>query len=77
MFAPLLRVLFGSKNDREVKRMRRAVRAINALEEQMVALTDEQLRAKTEEFRGRLGKGETLTNCCPKPSPLPGRQASG
>lgn len=66
MFAPLLRVLFGSKNDREVKRMRRAVRAINALEEQMVALTDEQLRAKTEEFRGRLGKGETLDQLLPE-----------
>lgn len=66
MFAPLLRVLFGSKNDREVKRMRRAVRAINALEEQMVALTDEQLRTRTEEFRERLGKGETLDQLLPE-----------
>ncbi|MBM7061626.1 preprotein translocase subunit SecA [Pseudomonas sp. UL073] len=60
MFAPLLKKLFGSKNEREVKRMLKAVQAVNALEEQMVALSDEQLRAKTEEFKARLAKGETL-----------------
>ncbi|MGL4315792.1 MAG: preprotein translocase subunit SecA [Pseudomonas sp.] len=60
MFAPLLKKLFGSKNEREVKRMQKAVLAINALEEQMLALSDEQLRAKTGEFQARLAKGETL-----------------
>ncbi len=66
MFAPLLRKLFGSKNEREVKRMAKAVQAVNALEEQMVALTDEQLRAKTEEFKGRVAKGETLDQLLPE-----------
>ena len=60
MFAPLLKKLFGSKNEREVKRMLKAVQAVNAFEEQMLALSDEQLRAKTEEFKARLAKGETL-----------------
>ena len=48
MFAPLLKKLFGSKNEREVKRMLKTVTAINALEEQMLALSDEQLKGKTE-----------------------------
>ena len=60
MFAPLLKKLFGSKNEREVKRMLKAVQAVNAFEEQMLALSDEQLRAKTDEFKARLAKGETL-----------------
>ncbi len=60
MFAPLLKKLFGSKNEREVKRMLKAVQSVNALEEQMIALSDEQLRGKTEEFKARLAKGETL-----------------
>jgi preprotein translocase subunit SecA len=42
----------------------------------MVALSDEQLRGKTAEFKERLAKGETLDNCCPKPSPWPVRPAS-
>ncbi|MBB4818798.1 preprotein translocase subunit SecA [Pseudomonas alcaligenes] len=66
MFAPLLKKLFGSKNEREVKRMAKAVQAINALEEQMVALSDEQLRAKTEEFKARVAKGETLDQILPE-----------
>jgi preprotein translocase subunit SecA len=60
MFAPLLKKLFGSKNEREVKRMLKAVQSVNAFEEQLTALSDEQLRAKTEEFKARLAKGETL-----------------
>ncbi|WP_157836816.1 hypothetical protein [Pseudomonas piscis] len=47
MFAPLLKKLFGSKNEREVKRMLKTVQIVNAFEEQMVALSDDQLRAKT------------------------------
>ncbi|MCC6074648.1 preprotein translocase subunit SecA [Pseudomonas sp. GCM10022188] len=66
MFAPLLKKLFGSKNEREVKRMTKAVQAINALEEQMVALTDEQLRGKTEEFKARLAQGESLDKLLPE-----------
>ncbi|MBV2134393.1 preprotein translocase subunit SecA [Pseudomonas sp. MAP12] len=66
MFAPLLRKLFGSKNEREVKRMAKAVQAVNVLEEQMVALSDEQLKAKTEEFKARLTRGETLDKLLPE-----------
>ncbi|MGE8406054.1 MAG: preprotein translocase subunit SecA [Pseudomonas sp.] len=66
MFAPLLKKLFGSKNEREVKRMLKTVQFVNAFEEQMVALSDEQLRAKTAEFKERLAKGETLDQLLPE-----------
>ena len=66
MFAPLLKKLFGSKNEREVKRMLKTVQIVNAFEEQMVALTDEQLRAKTAAFKERLAKGETLDQLLPE-----------
>ncbi|WP_061240627.1 preprotein translocase subunit SecA [Ectopseudomonas composti] len=66
MFAPLFKKLFGSKNEREVKRMLKAVQSVNVLEEQMIALSDEQLRGKTEEFKGRLAKGETLDKLLPE-----------
>ncbi|SIQ78833.1 preprotein translocase subunit SecA [Aquipseudomonas alcaligenes] len=66
MFAPLLKKLFGSKNEREVKRMLKTVSAINALEEQMLALSDEQLKGKTEEFKARVAKGETLDQILPE-----------
>ncbi|MEG1080724.1 MAG: preprotein translocase subunit SecA [Pseudomonas sp.] len=66
MFAPLLKKLFGSKNEREVKRLLKAVQSVNAFEEKMVALSDEQLRAKTAEFKERLAKGETLDQLLPE-----------
>ena len=66
MFAPLLRKLFGSKNERELKRMTRIVNAINALEENLNSLSDEQLKAKTGEFKERLAKGETLEQILPE-----------
>jgi preprotein translocase subunit SecA len=55
-----LKKVFGSSNDRKVTSMLRKVAAINALEPQISALSDEQLRAKTDEFRARYAKGETL-----------------
>ena len=66
MFAPLLKKLFGSKNEREVKRMLKTVSIVNAFEEKMVALSDEQLRGKTVEFKERLAKGETLDQLLPE-----------
>ncbi len=66
MFAPLLKKLFGSKNEREVKRMLKTVQLVNAFEEQMVALSDEQLRAKTQEFKARIANGETLDKLLPE-----------
>ncbi len=54
MINALLGKVFGTKNEREIKRLMPNVEAINALEPQMQALTDDQLRAKTEEFRQRI-----------------------
>jgi preprotein translocase subunit SecA len=56
----LLTQIFGSRNDRLLKQYRKTVDRINALESQFEALGDEQLRAKTQEFRDRIAKGETL-----------------
>lgn len=56
----LLKAIFGTKNDREVKRMRKTVAKINALEPEYEKLSDEELKGKTEEFKKRLTEGETL-----------------
>jgi preprotein translocase subunit SecA len=56
----LARKLFGSANERKVKQMRSRVEAINALEPQIAALSDDQLKAKTVEFKDRIAKGATL-----------------
>ena len=56
----LLKAIFGTKNDREVKRMRKTVAKINSLEPEYEKLSDEELRGKTEEFKKRLTNGETL-----------------
>jgi preprotein translocase subunit SecA len=66
MLNKLLRSIFGSKNERELKRMGKNVVRINALEPAMQALSDEQLKAKTEEFRERFKKGETLDDLLPE-----------
>ena len=56
----IARKLFGSSNDRRVRSYRPRVDAINALESEMKALSDEQLAAKTAEFREQLAAGKTL-----------------
>jgi preprotein translocase subunit SecA len=58
--------VFGSRNDRQLKRMSRVVARINDLEEDFKALTDDALRAKTDEFRQRLVDGETLDDLLPE-----------
>ena len=58
----MIKKIFGSRNDRLIRQMTKQVKKINALEEQFQALTDDQLKAKTTEFRERLEKGETLAN---------------
>ncbi|MCP5415764.1 MAG: preprotein translocase subunit SecA [Chromatiaceae bacterium] len=60
MVGNFLSKIFGSRNQRLVKRMLKVVSRISALEEGTEALTDEQLRARTEEFRQRLAAGERL-----------------
>ncbi|GAB7388001.1 preprotein translocase subunit SecA [Bacillaceae bacterium] len=56
----LVKKIFASSDEREIRRLFKRVEEINALEPQISALTDEQLKAKTEEFKERLQQGETL-----------------
>ncbi len=56
----LMDIITGNLNEREVKRMRKTADKVVALESQMVALSDEALRGKTQEFRTRISSGETL-----------------
>ncbi|MDX1694586.1 MAG: preprotein translocase subunit SecA [Ketobacteraceae bacterium] len=65
MLGQALRKVFGSKNERELKRMRKLVAVINQLEEQYEPLSDDELKAKTQEFRKRLDEGESLDNLLP------------
>jgi len=58
--------IFGSRNDRLIRSMQKTVDQINGLEEQMQALSDEQLKAKTDEYRQRLEKGESLDALLPE-----------
>ncbi|MEM1203126.1 MAG: preprotein translocase subunit SecA [Acidobacteriota bacterium] len=60
MLNKALSKIFGTKYERDVKRMQPLVDDINAREAEFEALSDDQVRAKTEEFRERLGNGETL-----------------
>jgi preprotein translocase subunit SecA len=60
MLGALAKKIFGSANDRRLKTYAPKVKAINALEPQIEALTDEELRARTQQFRDRLAAGETL-----------------
>ena len=62
----LVKKLFGDANDREIKRLSRTVEQINNLESQFTGLSDEQLRAKTEEFKARLEKGEAIEKILPE-----------
>ena len=66
MFSSLLTKIFGSSNEREIKRLRKVVATINALEPQFESLTDEELKAKTAEFKSRLGNNETLNDILPE-----------
>ncbi|MGD1924847.1 MAG: preprotein translocase subunit SecA [Paracoccaceae bacterium] len=58
--------LFGTTNDRKIKATRRTVEAINALEPEFEALSDEALRGKTQAFRERLSAGESLEGLLPE-----------
>ena len=58
--------IFGSRNDRTIKQYRKTVALINGLEAQYEALSDEQLRAKTDEFRTRVAQGESLDKILPE-----------
>jgi len=62
----LLNAVFGTYSEREVKRLKPSIEKINNLEESMQKLTDEELKAKTFEFRERLNKEETLDDILPE-----------
>ncbi len=62
----ILKSIFGSRNDRVLRRMRKVADRINALEPGIAALSDADLRAKTDEFRNRLAQGEVLDALLPE-----------
>ena len=64
--ASFLTKIFGSRNDRLIKQYRRKVAVINKLEPEIKALSDEQLKAKTAEFRQRLADGASLDSLLPE-----------
>ena len=66
MFASLARAVFGSANDRSLKAYQRRVAAINAFEPALAALSDEELRGKTDTFRTRLAEGATVDDLLPE-----------
>jgi preprotein translocase subunit SecA len=66
MITTALKKIFGSRNDRELKRIGKMVKSINELEASYDALSDDDLRAKTEEFRGRITAGATLDQLLPE-----------
>ncbi|MFN5745172.1 MAG: preprotein translocase subunit SecA [Methylococcaceae bacterium] len=66
MLGKLVKLVVGSRNDRIVNKKRKIVKRINALEPEFQALSDMQLRDKTQQFRERLGQGETLEAILPE-----------
>ena len=66
MLAKIVGAVIGTKNERELKRMRKAVAKINALEPSIQALSDDELRQKTTEFKERHQAGESLDKLLPE-----------
>ncbi len=66
MILNAVKKIFGTRNDRELKRIGKLVNKINAFEESLAALSDEALAGKTAEFKERLGQGETLNDLLPE-----------
>ena len=66
MIGKIARKIFGSANDRFVKKQYKIVQQINDLEPDFIKLSDDELRAKTDEYKARLTKGETLDDLLPE-----------
>ncbi len=66
MLGAIAKKVFGSRNERQLRRMRKTVERINALEERTTALSDAELRDLTERFRERVNNGETLDELLPE-----------
>lgn len=62
----LVKKIFGDTNERDIKRLMKTVDVINQMEPEFVKLSEEQLKAKTDEFRARLEKGETAEDILPE-----------
>jgi preprotein translocase subunit SecA len=62
----IVKKIFGDANEREIKRLMKIVERINELEPSFESLSDEALRAKTEEYKGRIERGETLDDLLPE-----------
>ncbi len=62
----LMEKIFGDLNEKEIKKINKIVDKIEALDSQMAALSDEELQAKTPEFKERLANGETLDDILPE-----------
>ena len=66
MATNFLTKIFGSRNDRLLKQYRKTAAQINAMEPSLEGLSDEALRAKTQEFKDRVAKGESLDAILPE-----------
>lgn len=66
MVTNLLAKIFGTKHDREMKKLRPLINQINLLESEMKSLSDDQLKAKTPHFKERIAKGETTDSILPE-----------
>ncbi len=66
MLKTIVKKVFGTRNDREIKRMMKVVQTINALDEEYSAFSDQALKAKTPEFKKRLQDGEDLDSLLPE-----------
>jgi preprotein translocase subunit SecA len=66
MIGLLIKKIVGSKNERELKRIRPIIERVNALESHVRPLADDQLRAKTSEFKERIDRGESLEEVLPE-----------
>ncbi|OAG27184.1 preprotein translocase subunit SecA [Thermodesulfatator autotrophicus] len=66
MFTKILAKIVGTKNEREIRRLKPIVAKINALEPEIQSLSDAELKAKTQEFKERLDRGETLDSLLPE-----------
>ncbi len=66
MFTSVIKQIFGSRNDRVIKRLNKTVNKINGLEEEFTTLSDSDFPKKTEDFRNRIQQGETLDDILPE-----------
>ncbi len=66
MFIEILKKIFGSKNDRTIKKLAKIVATINQLEQTTISLSDKEIKSKTNEFKNRYNNGETLELLLPE-----------